>query len=205
MEVGFATALGLSLAAGFNAWAAALVLGGCARLFPNLLWGPVAGFFGSGPILTIALILFLAEFLADKIPFLEHFWNLTHTLLRPAVGAGLALACVPHESWPAKAAIAVVGAAVTLVAHIAKATSRLTSTAAISSLGQFSISVAEDVIAVSIAAVAIFSPTISLAVLIGVVILMWLLFSRVRRAAQILFFFAAHPRRAFHSRADGEG
>ncbi len=205
MEVGLATALGLSMAAGFNAWAAALVLGGCARLFPSLLGGPVAQFFGSGPILTIALVLFIAEFLADKIPFLEHFWNFAHTFLRPAAGAGLALACVPREGWLAKTGVALLGAAVTLIAHMAKATSRLTSTAAVSSLGQFSISVAEDVIAVSIAAVAIFSPTISLAVLFGVVILMWLLFSRVRRAAAILFFYAAHPRRAFRVKPDAEG
>jgi Domain of unknown function (DUF4126) len=202
METGLATALGLAMASGFNAWAAALVFGGCARLFPSLLWGPAAEFFRSGPILTIALILFVAEFLADKIPSLEHFWNLAHTFLRPAAGAGLALACVPRESWIAKIGVAFLGAAVTLVAHMAKATSRFTSTAAVSGLGQFSISVAEDVIAVSIAAVAIFAPTISLAVLFGVVILMWILFSRVRRAAAILFFIAAHPRRAFRSKSE---
>ncbi len=203
MEAGLASALGLSMAAGFNAWATMLVFGGCARLFPALLRGPVAAFFQSGPVLTIALILFVAEFLADKIPFLEHFWNFAHTFLRPAAGAGLALACVPLEPPLARAGVAVLGAAVTLVAHMAKATSRLTSTAAVSGLGQLTISLAEDVIAVSIAAVAIFSPTISVAVLLGVVILMWILFSRVRRAAEILFFAAAHPRRAFGRKPDG--
>lgn len=202
MEAGLATALGLSMAAGFNAWAAVLVFGGCARLFPALLWGPAADTFRSGPILTIALVLFVAEFLADKIPRLDHFWNFAHTFLRPAAGAGLALACVPGESVIAKIGVALLGALVTLVAHMAKATSRLTSTAAVSGLGQFTISIAEDVIAVSIAAVAIFSPTISLAVLFGVVILMWLLFSRVRHAAAILFFAAAHPRRAFRRKPE---
>jgi hypothetical protein len=203
MEAGLATALGLSMAAGFNAWATVLVFGGCARLFPSLLWGPAADFLRSGPILTAALALFIAEFLADKIPSLEHFWNFAHTFLRPAAGAGLALACVPQESGVAKLGVALLGALVTLVAHMAKATSRLTSTAAVSGLRQFSISIAEDVIATSIAAVAIFSPTISLAVLLGVVILMMILFSRVRRAAQILFFVAAHPRRAFRRKSEG--
>jgi hypothetical protein len=192
------------MAAGFNAWAAVLVFGGCARLFPALLWGPGASFFRSGPVLTVALILFVAEFFADKIPFLEHFWNLVHTLLRPAAGAGLALACVPLESGIAKGGVVLLGAAVTLIAHMAKATSRLTSTAAVSGLRQLTISLAEDVIAVSIAAVAIFSPTISVAVLLGVVILMWILFSKVRRAAAILFFAAVHPRQAFQRKHSEE-
>lgn len=196
MDAGFGSALGLAVAAGFNAWAAALVFGGLARVFPGLLRGPVAGFFASGPVLTAALLLFVAEFLADKIPHLEHFWNFAHTFLRPAAGAALALACVPGESVPVKIAAIAAGALVTLVAHMAKATSRFTSTAAISGLSQFAISIAEDVIAVSIAAVAVFAPTVSVALLAAVILLMAILFARVRHAVSILLFAAVHPRRA---------
>jgi hypothetical protein len=195
MDLGLGTALGLAVAAGFNAWAAALVFGGVARIFPHLVNGPLAAFFGSGPVLTAALALFLAEFLADKIPSLDHFWNFAHTFLRPSVGAGLAAACLTRSGWAAQAGTALLGALVTLAAHMAKATSRLTSTAAVSGGSQLVVSLAEDVIAVSIAAVAIFAPGLSIGVLVAVLALMGILFSRVRQAAAVLFFVATHPRK----------
>jgi hypothetical protein len=199
MDAGIATALGLSLAAGFNAWATALVFGACARIFPDLLSGSLARFFASTPILTVAAVLFAAEFLADKIPFLDHFWNFAHTFLRPAAGAALAAACLSSHSVAARVVAAIAGALVTLAAHMGKAASRLTSTAAVSGITRLSVSLAEDVIAVSVAAVAIFSPEISLAVVGAVLILVVLLFGRIRRAAAILFFLAAHPRNALRS------
>lgn len=189
--------MGLSVAAGFNAWATVLVFGGCARIFPDLLSGSVARFIDSGPVMTLALVLFVAEFLADKIPRLEHFWNFAHTFLRPAAGAGLAAACVPKHSFGGQIGVALLGVAVALAAHVAKATSRLTSTAAVSGLSQMAVSLAEDVIAVSIAAVAIFAPNLSLGVFLAVLLLMVILHTRVKRAVKILFFLVAHPRRAF--------
>jgi hypothetical protein len=208
MGPGVATAVGLGVAAGFNAWAALLVFGGVSRVFPGLLPGPVAASLASGPALTFALVLFLAEFLADKIPSLEHFWNLAHTLLRPAAGAVLALACVPGASPWAKAGLAALGGAVTFLAHLAKATSRMTSTAAVSGVSQMTLSLAEDVIAVCISAVAIFSPGLSVGVLVAVLVLMAILYSRVRHAFDVLFFAAAHPRkllRAARERLSHEG
>ena len=198
-DAGIATALGLSLAAGFNAWATALVFGACARIFPDLLGGSLARFFASGPILTMAAILFAAEFLAEKIPFLDHFWDFAHTFLRPAAGAALAAACLPSHGTAPRIAAAAAGAVVTLAAHLGKAASRLTSTAAVSVPVRLALSFAEDVIAVSVAAVSIFSPELSLAVVGAVLILIVLLFGRVRRAAAILFFLAAHPREALRA------
>jgi hypothetical protein len=199
IDAGIATALGLSLAAGFNAWATALVFGLCARIFPELLGGHLAAFFASGPILTMAAVLFAAEFLAEKIPFLDHFWDFAHTFLRPAAGAALAAACLPSHGAAARAGAALAGAAVTLAAHLGKAATRLTTTAAVSATMRLTLSFAEDVIAVSVAAVAIFAPELSLAVVAAVLVLIVLLFGRVRRAAAILFFLAAHPRAALRA------
>lgn len=199
MELGIATALGLAVAAGFNAWATALLFGLCARVFPDLLGGPIAAFFASGPILTMAAALFSAEFLADKIPFLDHFWDFAHTFLRPAAGAALAAACLPAHSVPVRLGAAAAGALVTLAAHMGKAATRLTSTAAVSGVTRLALSLAEDAIAVCVAAVAIFAPGLSLAVVGAVLILIVLLFGRVRRAAAILFFLAAHPREALRT------
>jgi|PersoiStandDraft_1058852.scaffolds.fasta_scaffold38144_2 hypothetical protein len=194
MDAGIATAIGVALAAGFNAWAAALVFGLLARVFPGLLSGPVAALLASGPVLTVLLVLFGSEFLFDKIPWLDRLWNLSQTFLRPAVGGILALACMAaHGPWQRLLA-AILGAAVTLLAHFAETASRFTSTAAISGWSQLALSLAEDVIAVSLTAVAVFSPGLSLGAAAAVVLLVVILFSRVRHGVAILFFSAAHPR-----------
>lgn len=190
----FASGLGLSLAAGFNAWATLIVFGGLERLFPDLLPGKLSSFLASGPVLTVAVILFAAEFFADKVPRLDRFWNLIHTFLRPAVGAALAVASIPNGSLAGKIGAALAGVLITLAAHVAKATSRFTSTAAISGLSQLVASIAEDVVAICITAVAIFTPAVSIAVIIAVAVLLIILYGRVRAALAILFFLAKHPR-----------
>jgi hypothetical protein len=199
-----ATGLGLAVAAGFNAWAALLVFSAMSRLFPAFASGSVAQFLASGPMFTLFLALFLAEFLADKIPFLDHFWNFAHTFLRPAAGGALVLACLPRAGPPAQVGAALAGVLVTLLAHVAKTTSRLTSTAAVSGLSQIAVSVAEDVIAVSIAAVALFSPTLSIAVVLALILLVTMLYERVRQAVRILLFLGAHPRKLLKAARDEE-
>ena len=93
----FGTGLGLSAAAGLNSYAVLLVYGTVARLFPEDYPGGIARLLSSSPALTVAAVLFLMEFLADKIPGLDHFWHLLHSFVRPVVGALVAIAAVQPE------------------------------------------------------------------------------------------------------------
>jgi len=90
------TGLGLAAAAGFNAWAVLLLFHGLYRLLPQEFPGIAAALLGGQTVFGFALVLFLAEFVITKIPLLDRFWELAHTLLRPIVGALLAVACVPE-------------------------------------------------------------------------------------------------------------
>src|SRR4029453_2881324 len=92
------TGLGLAAAAGLNAWVVFLVVNGLALLLPQEFPGTTTSFLTSHGVVTAALVLFLAEFVSDKIPIVDHLWNLAQTLLRPLVGALLVLACVPEAS-----------------------------------------------------------------------------------------------------------
>ncbi len=114
------TGLGLSAAAGLNAWVVLLLFNGLYRLLPQEFPGPAAEFLSSQPVLTATLILFLAEFVADKIPIVDHLWNLAQTLLRPVAGALLMLAAVPEASTAGRIGLAAAGAFVTLATHFAK-------------------------------------------------------------------------------------
>jgi len=189
------TGLGLSAAAGLNAWAILLLFNGLFLLLPQEFPGPTAAILTSHFAVTAALVLFLLEFVADKIPVVDHLWNLLQTLLRPVVGALLTLAAVPETTRPERVGLALAGAAATLATHLVKSTTRLTSTAATRGMAQFALSLAEDALALALGALVFFVPSFTAILIFALVFLLVLDRRRVGRALGVLFFRLKHPRR----------
>lgn len=191
----FWTGLGLATAAGWNAWAVLLVYNGLYRLLPQDFPGSVAAFLASPLVLQISAVLFLAEFVVTKIPFIDRFWELAHTLLRPAVGALLALASTADMATLPRIGTAVLAGVVTLASHATKSATRLTSTAATQGFAQFALSLAEDLIAVTMAILLFFQPWLTLLFLVALIVVLAMHGPRVARGLQVLFFRIQHPRR----------
>ncbi len=189
------TGLGLAAAAGFNAWAVLLLSSGLYRLLPQEFPGSASVLLGSQTVFSFALVLFLTEFVISKIPMLDRFWELAQTLLRPVVGALLAIASVPATSPFERIAIGFAGATATLAAHVAKSTTRLESTAATRGWTQFALSLAEDIVAVVLATLVFFVPKVTALFLVGLLVLLATHLPRVKRALGVLFFRLQHPRR----------
>lgn len=189
------TGLGLAAAAGLNAWAVLLLFNGLVLLLPQEFPGVTTGWLSSHGVFTAALILFLTEFVADKIPVVDHLWNLAQTLLRPVVGALLMLSCVPETSGAGRIGFAIAGALATLATHLAKSTTRLTSTAATRGLAQFALSLAEDIVAVVLGALVFFVPWFTAIFLAALLVLLVLDRRRVTQGLAVLFFRLKHPRR----------
>ncbi|HEY6066731.1 MAG TPA: DUF4126 domain-containing protein, partial [Thermoanaerobaculia bacterium] len=187
--------LGLAAAAGFNAWAVLLVFSGLYRLLPQEFPGAFAAFLGGRTLFGFALVLFLLELVIKKIPLLDRFWELAHTLIRPIVGALLAVASVPGTSLPRQIGIGLAGAVATAAAHVAKSTTRLETTAATHGWTQFALSLAEDVVAVVLALLVFFVPWMTALFLGGLLIVIATHLDRVGRALGVLFFRLQHPRR----------
>ena len=192
---GILAGLGLAAAAGLNAWLILLLFNGLYLLLPLEFPGPAAAWLSSHGVLTAALVLFLLEFVADKIPVVDHLWNLLQTLLRPLVGALLLLACAPETSGLGRIGLALAGAAATLATHFAKSTTRLTSTAATRGFAQIALSLAEDVVALALGALMFFVPWFTWIFLAGLLVLLILDRRRVLHALNVLFFRLKHPRR----------
>ena len=197
------TGLGLAAAAGFNAWAVLIVFHALYRLLPQELPGLVAPLLGSQTVFGFALVLFLAEFIIDKIPLLDRLWDLAHTLLRPIVGALLAIAAVPSTSLLQQIGIGFGGAVAAGAAHVVKSTTRLETTAATHGWTQFALSLAEDVVAVGIAALVFFVPWMTALFLVAILVLLVTHFERVRSALAVLFFRIQHPRRRHRQKPAG--
>jgi hypothetical protein len=189
------TGLGLSAAAGWNAWAVLLLFNGLFLLLPQEFPGSTAALLSSHFAVTAAAILFFLEFVADKIPIVDHVWNLLQTLLRPIVGALLTIAAVPDTTVPTRIGLAIAGAATTLATHLVKSTTRLTSTAATRGMAQLALSLAEDAIALTIGALVFFVPTFTAILLAALAFLLILHRRRVLHGIAVLFFRLKHPRR----------
>ncbi len=189
------TGFGLAAAAGFNAWAVLLFFHALYRLLPQEFPGALAPILASQTVFGFALVLFLVEFVVDKIPMLDRFWDLANTLLRPVVGALLAVSAVPATSIVQQVGVGLGGAIAAAAAHVAKSTTRLETTAATHGWTQFALSLAEDVVAVVLAALVFFVPWVTALVLVGLLVLIATHLERVRRALAVLFFRIQHPRR----------
>jgi len=197
------TGLGLAAAAGWNAWAVLLFFNGISRLEPLEFPGPVAPFLSSPAVLQTALVLFLAEFIVNKIPVVDRLWELGQTLARPLVGALIALSAATAAGPGSLAGTAAAGAAATLAAHLVKSTTRLTSTAATRGFAQFALSLAEDVVAVVLAVLVFFIPWFAGVLLFALVALLATHRRAVWHAVRVLFFQLQHPRRALRAAAAG--
>jgi hypothetical protein len=196
LTTGVLIGLGLSAAAGLNAWAVLLLFEGLYFVVPQEFGGVTVALLSSQAVLTAAVVLFVAEFVADKIPIVDHVWNLVQTILRPVVGALLALAVIADPTPGGRVALAAGGAAATLLTHLVKTTTRLTSTAATRGLAQLAVSLAEDLLAVTLGALVFFVPWFSWILLSGVVLLLAVERRRVAHGLAVMFFRLKHPRRA---------
>ena len=184
----FGTGLGLAAGAGLNAYAVLLVYGGLARLFPGEFPGGMAHVLSTTPALGAFGVLFLLEFFADKIPGLDHVWDLLHSVVRPLAGAFLALAAVEPgtDSLPLQVFATGSGGLVSLLTHLLKSATRVTSTALTAGVANAALSLAEDIVAFLQALVSVFLPFVALAIVGGIGILFLATVPRLARRTNLL-------------------
>jgi hypothetical protein len=139
-------ALGLACLAGINLYLTVFVTG----LAIHFHWIALAPNYqslevlGHPWIIAIAGILYLLEFFADKIPWVDSAWDAVHTIIRPIGGALLAIQVLGHHSPVVDALIILLGGSASLVTHTAKASTRLAANSSPEPASNIGLSVAED-------------------------------------------------------------
>lgn len=177
-------ALAFAVGAGINLYATVLVLGLAARFdwvrVPQSL-EPV----GSGWVIGAAGALYLLEFLADKIPWIDSLWDAIHTLVRPVGAAVIAVVALGPASPGMEVAAALLGAAIGASTHAAKAGTRLAVNASPEPASNIALSLAEDGFVVGLVLLLLTHPLLGLglavAVLVTVVIVLAFLLRLVFR------------------------
>jgi Domain of unknown function (DUF4126) len=177
------TSAGLGLGAGINAYATLLVFGLVARWQPAAFHDELARFFATTPVLIVLAVLYLVEFVADKVPAVDHAWDVIHTLIRPVAGALVAWAAV-SDRIPHGAVIlaSIIAGGTALGSHATKATLRGVSTLTTAGLGNPVLSVLEDAFAFVNAAIAIFLPWLVILMMMAITLVFLVAYRRMRRA-----------------------
>jgi hypothetical protein len=185
--------LGLALGAGFssglNLYATVATLGLLQR-FGVLQLPPHLQVLSHPWVLGIALALYLVEFFADKIPYLDTIWDVAHTFIRPPAAALLAFAAAggvaPQWRWGA----ALLAGGVALTSHGTKASARAAVNTSPEPFSNWILSFGEDLLAVWLTWMATAHPWATTIIVIALValsiFLLYHLFRFARRAVQRL-------------------
>ncbi|WP_035805535.1 DUF4126 domain-containing protein [Kitasatospora mediocidica] len=170
-------------ASGINAYAVVMLLG---------LLGRFAGADSVPPVLErtdvliAAIVLFVCEAVADKIPYVDTVWDAVHTVIRPIAGAVVAaLLASQHPGSLGEVAAGAIGGGTALASHLVKASLRMAVNTSPEPFSNIVISLLEDLAVAGLVTLAIFHPwvaaSIAATLLTVGLLLVWFAFSRIRR------------------------
>lgn len=161
-------ALGLACLAGLNLYLTVFLTGLAIHLHwivldpgyesLNLLANPI--------VLWISGALYVLEFFADKVPWVDSAWDTVHTIIRPIGGALLAIRVLGHTTPAFDLAIAFAGGGASLVAHSAKASTRLVANTSPEPFSNIGLSLLEDGVVVGGLALIHYNPAIALGIFV---------------------------------------
>ncbi|GAB2936472.1 hypothetical protein GCM10027280_25680 [Micromonospora polyrhachis] len=186
------TGTGLAASAGLNAYIPLLTMSLLAR-YTGLVELPSGWqWLSNGWVMMILAVLLVVEFVADKVPVVDHVNDVVQTVVRPtagglAFGAGVNSETVtvadPGQFFSSSQWVpVVVGVLIALGVHALKAVARPVINATTAGFGAPVASTAEDATSVVMSLVAIVLPVLVLAFLVGFVLfLIWVLRRRGRR------------------------
>ena len=153
-------AAGAASTSGINLYATVLTLG----LLQRFHWLKLPGewrVLGETWVLGLAALLFLVEFIADKIPFVDSIWDSIHTFIRVPAGAVLMASAFADLDGSIRLAAGLLGGGLALTTHGAKATARLAVNSSPEPFSNIILSVLEDALTVSLLGLAVTHPWVA--------------------------------------------
>jgi hypothetical protein len=169
---GLGRTLGFSFAAGINLYATVAILGLASR------YGWVAlpeqyRVFDNDYVIGAAIVMYVIEFVADKIPWVDSLWDALHTVIRPVGGALIAITTLGDASPTVETIVGLLGGTLAAGTHFTKAGTRAVANASPEPFSNWILSLSEDVFVVSLGFIALKYPlAAAVIVIIGVVLML---------------------------------
>jgi hypothetical protein len=157
--------MGFSFAAGINLYATVAILGLASR-FGWVALPPQYQVFDNNWIIGGALALYVIEFIADKIPWVDSAWDAVHTVIRPIGGALIAVATLGDQTPATKAVVALFGGALAASTHFSKSGTRVLANASPEPFSNWILSIGEDLFVVGLGFLALKYPAAAAVVVI---------------------------------------
>jgi len=186
-------ALGSAWTSGINLYATVTVLGLLQKFGATKLPGGLDSL-DNWWIIGIAGGLYLVEFFADKIPYVDSVWDVIHTFIRVPAGAVVAYAATNQLDPSVYIPAALVGGGLALGSHGTKTALRVGANLSPEPVSNWVLSIVEDVIAFIGSLLAVFAPVIIMSILaVFVIAFLWFfpklvrLFMRLFRAVGSFF------------------
>jgi uncharacterized protein DUF4126 len=157
--------MGFSFAAGINLYATVAILGLASR-YGWVALPPQYQVFDNNWIIGGALALYVIEFVADKIPWVDSAWDAVHTVIRPVGGALIAVATLGEQSTAMQTLVALFGGALAASTHFSKAGTRVMANASPEPFTNWILSIGEDAFVVGLGVLALKYPAAAAIVVI---------------------------------------
>src|SRR5215213_354526 len=179
-------ALGSAWTSGINLYATVTVLGLLQKFGATKLPGGL-DVLDNWWIIGVAGALYIVEFFADKIPYVDSVWDVVHTFIRVPAGAIVAYAAVSEMDPSISIPAALVGGTLAFSSHGTKAAARIGANLSPEPVSNWTLSIFEDIIAIGGAFLAVFVPSAIVAVLLVFVVFFFWFFRKISRAIKRLF------------------
>lgn len=187
-------ALGSAWTSGINLYATVTVLGLLQKFALTKLPGGLE-VLDNWWIIGVAGFLYLVEFFADKIPYVDSIWDVVHTFIRVPAGAIVAYAATNQMDASVHLIATLLGGGFAFSSHGTKAAVRATANLSPEPVSNWILSVVEDIIAFVGTFLAVFAPIIiAIVLVIFAIFFIWFapkIFRAIRRIfSAIRAFFA---------------
>lgn len=177
------SAFGLSAASGLNAYIPLLMVALMARLTNWITLSPPFDALKNEWVIGALVVLLAVEFLADKIPGVDHVNDVIQTFIRPSAGAIL-FASEAHVITQINPVIALIlGLLVAFGVHATKATARPLVTVSTAGIGNPVVSTIEDVASFGLSLTALLAPALLVLAFAGLLFLGYRIWTRKKRRA----------------------
>jgi Domain of unknown function (DUF4126) len=183
-------ALGTAWTSGINLYATVTVLGLLQKFGATKLPGGLDAL-DSWWIIGFAGGLYIIEFFADKIPYLDSIWDVVHTFIRVPAGAVVAYTATNQTDQTVNIVATLLGGGLALSSHGTKAALRAGANLSPEPVSNWVLSIVEDVIAFAGSVLAVFAPIV-IALILGIFVVFFLwFFPKVYRAVKRIFIAIA--------------
>ena len=163
--------MGFSMAAGVNLYATVAVLGLASR-YGWVTLPEQFRVFDNPWLIGAAALLYVVEFVADKVPWVDSMWDTVHTLIRPVGGAAIAVASLGDAAPAIQGGMALLGGIVAASSHVTTAGTRIAANTTPEPFTNWLLSLAEDAFVIGLSFITLKYPLVALAVTAAILVVM---------------------------------